>query len=330
MDLSNKTILITGAGGSIGNEITSFFSNNYIDLNLIAFDISENNLVLLKERLRDKRNIDYVIGDVRDELFLHELFKSNYIDIVIHCAAYKQVAFMQNNLYWLINNNLKGLMTLLNVIESYNVRKFLNISTDKAVYPSSHMGMTKRLGELLITSRNRKQKKTHLTSLRFGNIFYSSGSVLPIFEIQWKYFNKIFISDIKAKRFFINKNDLSKFIYQSLLQRDFDLVIGNYGEEKFIYDLAVSFLKEKKVENIDECISIQKLKQGEKISESLRYDFEIIHPLANYPDVYGIKSNNFYGESVEAFIDKIISENLLSNSNKIKYYLESEAYKYFN
>lgn len=271
----SRTILITGAAGSIGTALVENFSHSQ-KIKLILLDRNENALFLLKEKTKkSKTNIEFFIGDILDKTKLSFIFQHSNIDYVIHCAAYKQVPIMESNVYELIKNNIEGLLNVINISLSNNVKKFLFVSTDKAVYPSSMMGLTKRTGEVIIEHFNKREILTKLFSLRLSNLLESNGSVIPLFEEQIKKFSEIYLTSNKAKRFFISNEELIELVDFALSYNGKNsLLIGTYNKERYIKDLAKEFLLDKGYKNFNSLVKYTGLREGEKIKETLYYNYE--------------------------------------------------------
>ncbi len=308
--IENKTILITGAAGSVGQALINALSNS-LSLKLILLDRNESALYFLKEKNKqNKTKIEYLIGDIQDKVKLSYIFSIHKIDTVVHCAAYKQVPMMEKNLYEVIRNNIEGLLNVINTSQEYNVTKFLFISSDKAVYPSSLMGLSKRVGEIIVEKMNNRLSNMQLMSLRFGNLIGSNGSVLPLFEEQFKVYKKIYLTTKEVKRYFINPSLLSEIIIDAInYEGKSSLLIGNYEKEIYIKELAKSFLKGKGIDDYYNYIDYIGLRDGEKDEEKLMYKFEEkINLVAT--SLNEIKMNIIYPKN---FID-LISELIICNS----------------
>ena len=304
--INNKTILITGAAGSIGEILVNNLLKNS-NIKLILFDRNENDLYFLKEKnKRSKASLIYVLGDILDKEKLLYVFQTSQIDYVIHCAAYKQLPLMELNLYEAIRNNIEGLLNVVDMSIRFNVDKFLSISSDKAVYPSSVMGLTKRAGELIVEKENQINKNIQFLSLRFSNLLNSNGSILPLFERQLKLSGKISVTDQRANRFFICEKELFSIVIEAIKYNGKrSLLIGDYKNEINIKDLAISFLLEKGYENIGARIEYIGLREGEKLNEDLKYSFEKKNKLKEnllYEIDLGLMVNEKYIESVRDLI----------------------------
>ncbi|RJQ14290.1 MAG: NAD-dependent epimerase/dehydratase family protein [Nitrospiraceae bacterium] len=208
--IENKSVLVTGAGGSIGSELCRQIIK-YGPSNLVLFDRYENNLFRIDLELRCEKaknngksrdNITSVIGDIIDASTLEYVFSKYNPQIVFHAAAHKHVPMMEHNPVEAVRNNILGTNNLLDVTARHNGENFVMISTDKAVNPTSIMGATKRVAELLTISKN-ASSLTKFTTVRFGNVLGSNGSVVPIFREQLKNGGPLTVTHPEIKRFFM-------------------------------------------------------------------------------------------------------------------------------
>ena len=241
----NDIILITGGGGSIGSELSRQIS--YLNFEkLIVADISEYNLFKIREDLLELFSFDphklkkivFVLLDLKDNQNLYEVFEKFKPSIVYHAAAYKHVPIVENNIKIGIKNNFIGTANLIENTIKYKVRKFLFVSTDKAVNPINLMGITKRLGELYV-----KKKSTNASTksriVRYGNVVGSSGSVLPLFLNQIKNGGPVTITDENVTRYFMTIPDaVSLIINSSFISQGGEIFVLNMGKPKKILDLA--------------------------------------------------------------------------------------------
>ncbi|MDI6700347.1 MAG: nucleoside-diphosphate sugar epimerase/dehydratase [bacterium] len=199
--LKGENVLVTGAAGSIGSEIV----NQVVKFNaskIYALDINETELFYLKERMKRKysKEIEMVLADVRDFDLLEKLIEKEKISFLFHTAALKHVPICENFPYEAVKTNILGTFNLVKAAKG-KVKKFLYISTDKAVKPKSVMGATKRIGEIIVISQ--KDPKTKFFSVRFGNVLGSRGSVIPIFEEQIKNGGPLTVTDKNMTRYFM-------------------------------------------------------------------------------------------------------------------------------
>lgn len=281
----NDIILITGGGGSIGSELSRQIS--YLSFKkLIIADISEFNLFKIKEDLIDLfitdpdkvKNIKFILLDLKDMDDIYNVFKQFKPSVVYHAAAYKHVPIVEHNVKIGIKNNFIGTANLIDISIEFNVRKFLFVSTDKAVNPINLMGITKRLGELYIKNVSKKTY-TKSTIVRFGNVVGSSGSVIPLFINQIKNGGPVTITHEDATRYFMTIPDaVSLIINSSVISKGGEIFVLNMGEPKKILDIAKNLISKTAVISSgsynpnDIKIQIIGLRKGEKIHEEIYTD----------------------------------------------------------
>lgn len=183
--IKNKTVLVTGGGGSIGSELCRQIVK-YDPKRLVILDIYENNLYDIEMELRaeyPKLNLEAIVASVRDNARLNNVFETYKPEIVFHAAAHKHVPLMEKSPLEAIHNNVFGTYNVVNCADEYGVGKFVLISTDKAVNPTNIMGASKRVCEMIVQAKN-KVSKTEYVAVRFGNVLGSNGSVIPLFKKQ--------------------------------------------------------------------------------------------------------------------------------------------------
>lgn len=281
--INGKKILVTGAGGSIGSEICRQilqFSPSKLMLlghgeNTI-FDIQQE--LLTMARLYYRKNgeegfipdIQSFIADIRSESRLKLLFDTFQPDIIFHAAAHKHVPMMESNIPEAISNNIYGTRNLLFLASRYNVEHFVNISTDKAVNPSSFMGVSKRLSEIMVMqAANRTGKK--YVCVRFGNVLGSSGSVIPIFKNQIKYGGPVTVTHPDVKRYFMTIPEAVQLVLQSsVIGAGGEIFVLDMGDPIRITDLAKDLIRLSGL-RVDKDIKIEYtgLRPGEKLFEEL-------------------------------------------------------------
>ena len=214
-ELKNKKILITGGAGSIGRALIKELLK--YDVNVIrVFDLSENEMFQVRNTFINEERLRYLIGDVKD---LNRLkLAMEEIDIVIHLAAMKHVYACEYNPFEAIKTNIEGLQNVIDCARNENVEKVIFSSTDKAAYPLSVMGITKLMGEKLISLAEyyKGDKKTLFTSVRFGNVVGSNGSVIPLFKKQIKEGGPIIITDKEMTRFVITMDEAISLIFRAI------------------------------------------------------------------------------------------------------------------
>ncbi len=246
-DVLDKTLLISGAGGSIGSEITRQLLENNPKA-IILYEISEFNLfnlerscVALKNSKKLKTKIIPILGDIKDSLNLNYIFQKFSVDSIYHAAAYKHVPLVEdeNNITVACENNIIGTYNLALQAIDHQVQSFVMISTDKAVRPSNVMGASKRMAEIIIQSLNDSQENTKFSMVRFGNVINSSGSVIPLFLDQISKGGPLTITHKNVTRYFMTIPEASNLVLQaSQMAKGGEVFILDMGEQLKIYDLA--------------------------------------------------------------------------------------------
>jgi len=242
-----KTLFISGAGGSIGSEIVrQLLENN--PKTIIIFDVSEFNLfkierecLAIKQSKKLQTEIIPILGDVRDYSHLDSLFQKYTINYVYHAAAYKHVPLVEdvNNITKACENNILGTYNLASISVEKNIESFVMISTDKAVRPSNIMGASKRMAEIIVQSLNSQSSFTKLSMVRFGNVINSSGSVIPLFLDQISKGGPVTVTHKNVTRYFMTIPEASNLVLQAAqMSRGGEVFILDMGEQLKIYDLA--------------------------------------------------------------------------------------------
>jgi FlaA1/EpsC-like NDP-sugar epimerase len=269
----DKTVLVTGGGGSIGSELCrqiSLYSPN----KLIILDIYENNAYEIHQELIRKHghalDIEIEIASVRDKNKIDRIFESKNIDIVFHAAAHKHVPLMEKNPEEAIKNNVIGTYNVVQAAHEYNVDKFVLISTDKAVNPTSIMGATKRIAEMIIQSFNKKSN-TDYVAVRFGNVLGSNGSVIPLFKEQIKVGGPVTVTHEEITRYFMTIPEAVQLVLRaSSMAKGGEIFVLDMGEPVKIKDLAYNLIKLSGLEpEVDIKIEYTGLRPGEKLYEEL-------------------------------------------------------------
>ena len=272
--IKDKPILVTGGGGSIGSELCRQIVK-YKPSELIIFDIYENNLYNIEIELKSNRenddvNIIPIVGSVRDKKKLDSVFENYHPYLVFHAAAHKHVPLMEGSPLEAIKNNIFGTYNTVNCADKYNTKKFILISTDKAVNPTNIMGATKRMCEMIIQAKN-KVSKTEFAAVRFGNVLGSNGSVVPLFKKQIAQGGPITVTHKEITRFFMTIPEAVGLVLQAMSYANGgEIFVLDMGEPVKIYDLAVSLIKLSGLEpETDIPIKITGLRPGEKLYEEL-------------------------------------------------------------
>ncbi|BED93044.1 MAG: nucleoside-diphosphate sugar epimerase [Candidatus Paraimprobicoccus trichonymphae] len=283
--IKNKNILITGGGGSIGSELCrqiAFLNPNKI----IILDIYENSAYEIQQELKFKYennlNLQVEIASIRDKEKIDKIFSIESIDVVFHAAAHKHVPLMEENPEEAVKNNIFGTLNLVNSADKYNVKKFVLISTDKAVNPTSVMGATKRICEMIIQNIN-KISKTEFVAVRFGNVLGSNGSVIPLFEEQIKNKGPVTVTHPEIIRYFMTISEaVSLVLIAGSLAQGGEIFVLDMGNPVKIKDLAENLIRlSGYTPNIDIKIVYTGLRPGEKLYEELLLNEEGIQKTKN-------------------------------------------------
>ena len=290
MRLAEKIVLVTGAGGSIGSELCEQIARCYPS-RIIALGHGENSLYRLPHEIRawtdeiKAERLDLVVADIRDGARMDAIFKRYQPVVVYHAAAHKHVPLMEDNLEEAVTNNIEGTRSLVRYCQKFDVGHLVLISTDKAVEPTSVMGMTKRVAEKIVLQAAKQTGRAYVT-VRFGNVLGSRGSVIPLFQAQIAAGGPVTITDPEMERFFMTIQEAVQLVLQaSALGECGEIFVLDMGEQVKIVDLAhdlitlSGLIPEKDIE-----IQFTGLRPGEKLSERLytaveepdRTDFEKI------------------------------------------------------
>ncbi len=308
--ISGRTVLITGAGGSIGSEISRQVSR----LNpkqILLLGRGENRIFYIEKELKEKyhfTNLVPIICDIRNREKVFKIFEKYKPDIVFHTAAHKHVPLMEKNPDEAVINNVFGTRNLLDAAVKSQVKKFINISTDKAVNPVNIMGASKRVIEIMLRYYAAKNTNTVFTSVRFGNVLGSAGSVVEVFKKQIKETGVITITDPRMERYFMLIPEAVQLVLQAgALGKGGEIFVLKMGEEVNIMEFAKLFIRLSGLElGKDVKIDIIGNRGGEKLSEELWSENEIVVPTKN-PYILKIEENETTFDEKEFFakIDKL-------------------------
>jgi len=275
-EFNEKVVLITGAAGSIGSEISRQLAH-FNCKHLILVDQAESDLYNLQQYFsyRKHQNITCIVADVRNEKRMDSIFEKFKPEMVFHAAAYKHVPFMEENPYEAVLVNVFGTKTIADLVVKHQAKKFVMVSTDKAVNPTNVMGATKRIAEMYITSLQGKSTSKFITT-RFGNVLGSSGSVIPLFKTQIKNGGPITLTHKDITRYFMTIPEACQLVLEAGIMGDGgEIFVFDMGTPIKIYDLALNMIQLSNLkypEDID--IQITGLRPGEKIYEELLGDGE--------------------------------------------------------
>lgn len=313
--LNEKVVLVTGGGGSIGSEICRQISNFNPKL-LIILDNYENNAYDIQQELirkyADKLNIETIVASIREEERIKKIFEKYHPDIVFHAAAHKHVPLMEDSPGEAIKNNIFGTLNVANLSKQYNVEKFVLISTDKAVNPTSIMGATKRAAEIIIQTLN-EDSKTKFVAVRFGNVLGSNGSVIPLFKKQIQEGGPVTITHKDIIRYFMTITEAVQLVIQAgSIAKGGEIFILDMGKPVKIDELAKNLIRLSGFEpGVDIDIEYIGLRPGEKLYEELLMDEE---------KILSTENRKIYIANPIA-IDK---EKLTNNLIMLKYAVEKE------
>jgi FlaA1/EpsC-like NDP-sugar epimerase len=275
--LTGKTVLVTGAGGSIGSELCRQIAH-FAPGTLMLFEQSEFALYTIEQELRVTRPdlvCEFIIGDVRDAARLDEVMDKYRPAVVFHAAAYKHVPLMERHNAWqAVRNNVLGTWTVACASQRHNVGKFVMISTDKAVNPTNVMGASKRLAEMVCQSLQ-SSGSTRFVMVRFGNVLGSTGSVIPKFREQISRGGPITVTHPDITRYFMSIPEAAQLVLQAgLMGKGGEIFVLDMGEPVKIVDLAKDLIRLSGMNEDDIRIEFTGLRPGEKLYEELLADNE--------------------------------------------------------
>ncbi|WP_433957063.1 polysaccharide biosynthesis protein [Cytobacillus horneckiae] len=287
-EISGKTILITGAGGSIGSEICRQVTK-YDPAKIVLLGHGENSIYTiemeLREKVGNKVEIATVIADIQDRIRIFEVIGQYRPHIVYHTAAHKHVPLMERNPKEAVKNNVLGTMNVAEAADVFGVKTFVMVSTDKAVNPTSVMGASKRLAEMLIQHRL-LLSQTKFVTVRFGNVLGSKGSVIPLFKKQIEKGGPVTVTHPEMMRYFMTIPEASRLVIQaSILAKGGEIFVLDMGEPIKIIDFAKKLIQLSGYSENEIEIIFTGIRPGEKLYEELLEDGEIfenqIHPKIN-------------------------------------------------
>lgn len=288
-NIKDKTVLITGAGGSIGSEVcrqVAFWKPHTI----LMLDVSEAALYRIHQTLSHKLNekpttrpnLVPLIGSVQDKELINTILNEHEVHIIFHAAAYKHVPLMEENVVECVKNNILGTFNVINSAAKANVQNLVVISTDKAVNPTNIMGATKRVAELICRSIQQSHPSKSYSIVRFGNVLGSSGSVVPLFKKQLTQGGPLTVTDETITRYFMTIPEAAQLVIQaSSLARNGEIFVLDMGQPVKIIDLAMNMIRMTGLTPVSNRTAIKKdgeieikitgLRPGEKLYEELAY-----------------------------------------------------------
>jgi FlaA1/EpsC-like NDP-sugar epimerase len=270
--IKDQVVMVTGGGGSIGSELCRQIVK-YSPKRLIILDNYENNAYDIQNELLahyPNLNLTVKIANVREKGRLEYIFKKHKPDIVFHAAAHKHVPLMEANPTEAIKNNIFGTLNVVECADKFGVKRFVMISTDKAVNPTNIMGATKRTAEMIIQAMDRVSK-TEFVAVRFGNVLGSNGSVIPLFKKQIEAGGPVTVTHPDIIRYFMTIPEAVQLVLQAgAMAEGGEIFVLDMGEPVKIYDLARNLIKLSGFEpEVDIKIEFTGLRPGEKLYEEL-------------------------------------------------------------
>lgn len=322
-ELTNRTILVTGAGGSIGSEICRQVCQFYPQT-VVLLGHGENSIYLIHQELTrkygDEINFIPIIADVQNRERMFEILEKIQPYAVYHAAAHKHVPLMEVNPEEAMKNNIIGTKNTSEAAKKAKVKKFVMISTDKAVNPPNVMGATKRVAEMIIQSLNDKSSQTNFVAVRFGNVLGSRGSVIPLFKKQIEDGGPITVTHPEMTRYFMTIPEASRLVLQAgAIAEGGEVFVLDMGEPVRIVDLAKNLIKLSGKKEEDIGIVYSGIRPGEKLYEELLNEDEV-HSNQVYEKIYRGKVSIKDWNEVNRFINDITQdfnkEKLLKFVNK--------------
>jgi FlaA1/EpsC-like NDP-sugar epimerase len=306
--VSGKTVLVTGAGGSIGSEICRQICK-FNPRKIVLVGHGENSIYLIDMELRNlyKKEIEIVpvIGDIQDRNRMFEVMEEHRPFVVYHAAAHKHVPLMEYNPREAVKNNIFGTRNVAEAADTFGVSTFVLISSDKAVNPPNVMGATKRFAEMIIQSLA-QNSKTKFVAVRFGNVLGSRGSVIPLFKKQIQAGGPVTVTHQDMTRYFMTIPEASRLVIQAgSLARGGEVFVLDMGEPVKIVDLAKNVIKLSGYTIEEIGIQFTGLRPGEKMYEELLNENEV-HSESIFPKIHIGKANVVQAEVLSKLISGLV------------------------
>ncbi|WP_026896128.1 nucleoside-diphosphate sugar epimerase/dehydratase [Clostridiisalibacter paucivorans] len=331
--LKGKKVMVTGGGGSIGSELCRQIAK-FNPSELAILDIYENNAYDIQNELKsiygDGLTLKTIIGSIRDKKRIDQIIKDIRPDVIFNAAAHKHVPLMEDNPKEAIKNNVFGTLNLAQSADRYGVKKFVMISTDKAVNPTNIMGASKRICEMIIQSMD-KVSDTEFVAVRFGNVLGSNGSVIPLFKRQIANGGPVTVTHEEVIRYFMTIPEASQLVIQAgAMAKGGEVFVLDMGEPVKIIDLARDLIRLSGFEpEVDIPIEIVGLRPGEKLFEELLLDEEGIESTEHKKIFIGKPTFTDYRLMINAMENlKEIVDN--SDENELKSYIAQMVPTYKN
>lgn len=304
--IKDKTILVTGGGGSIGSELCRQIAK-FDPKKLLILDIYENNVYDVQMELNrkyPKLDKEIIIASIRDNNRLREIFGAYKPDVVFHAAAHKHVPLMEENPAEAVKNNIIGTYNVLKCANDFKVKKFVQISTDKAVNPTNIMGATKRFCEIMVQAFD-KSSSTEYVAVRFGNVLGSNGSVIPLFKKQISHGGPVTVTHPEINRFFMTIPEAAQLVIQAgAIALGGEIFVLDMGKPVKIVDLARDLITLSGYKpDVDIKIEYTGLRPGEKLYEELLMD-EVALTSTEHNKIFVEKPNNIEMNFVEKSIEE--------------------------
>lgn len=316
--INGKVVLVTGAGGSIGSELCrQIMLHN--PKQMLLLDNYENSLYDIELELKTNHpndDIRAIVANIREKERLDSIFEKYTPEIVFHAAAHKHVPLMENNPTEAIKNNVFGTYNLVDCSDKYDVKRFILISTDKAVNPTNIMGATKRLCEMIIQAKD-KSSNTEYVAVRFGNVLGSNGSVVPLFKKQLAHGGPLTVTHKEITRFFMTIPEAVALVLQAITYAEGgEIFVLDMGEPVKIYDLAKSLIELSGYTlGEDMEIEITGMRPGEKLYEELLMNEENLQE-TKHEKIFITESMDFTMDDIENKLDMF--RKIIDNENTSK------------
>ncbi|MDE5886414.1 MAG: polysaccharide biosynthesis protein [Muribaculaceae bacterium] len=312
--LQGNVVMITGAAGSIGSEMVRQIAT-YSPSRLVLVDQAEtpmHDIRLMMKNRWPQIKAETIVADIADRKVMERIFREHRPEYVFHAAAYKHVPMMEDNPYEAIVNNVDGTRIIADLAVKYGTRKFVMVSTDKAVNPTNVMGCSKRICEIYVQSLDKAIKEgkaegaTQFVTTRFGNVLGSNGSVIPIFEEQIRKGGPVTVTHPEIIRFFMLIPEACKLVIEAgTMGKGGEIYVFDMGNPVKIADLAKRMIKLSGAKNIK--IEFTGLRDGEKLYEEVLNDEEITLPTF-HPKIKVAKVREYEFDEVKAEIDALVAE----------------------